>query len=490
MGNARRLTHHDKVERNRMIAQQSRRRRSVRLWGGVAAAAIAAVAFVYQLLVGVSRHGIVDLDATSPEQLKAVFAEGYPWVVLCTDSLPTADYPSEFDHAARVLDGKVHFGVLNCSAPLPSGKDVYTRFGLARARPTYLFAANTAKPLSIPDSAQKGNLPFVEWIERKARPKVAAVRSQSDLRTSCTDQRLCALVLLKGAMRQVRKDSLHGIASKHRRVRFAVANHTRLATSLDKFLPETTEDGVSVVIFRSERSEGGDGARSLLARAFRGDATAAFDGGHDAPRSSGHRVLTMDGEERWLSLDQFLVAAASEPHLLDLRALRKPPRLTARGKGPKAGKSKPSNPSSARSRSGKGRSAPAPPQASAAEAGAGAASRSERAARRQRAREKHQQQQKKQQQHEEQGRGQKQEQEQEQEEGRGTRDADEVEELRRREALERAERASPHIAWAVDDDAMEGDVGDDMDAVWEGDEGDEEMDHDVDGEADEEVIEL
>lgn len=236
---SRRLTHHEKVERNRKVALRDRRARWLRLWGGVAAAAVAAAAFAYQLLLGASKQGIVDLDAAGPDNLRAVFTEGHPWIVLCVETLPTAgalcspsgplcaparaahgvpipDYPSEFDHAARVLDRTVRFGVLNCSAPLPSGKDVYSRFGLGRQRPAYLFMANTAKPQLVPDSARAGDTLFVEWIERKSKPRLAVVRANADLR-SATAHRLSVLVLVKGAMDSARRASLVDLAARHRR---------------------------------------------------------------------------------------------------------------------------------------------------------------------------------------------------------------------------------------------------------------------------------
>eukprot|EP00730_Choanoeca_flexa_P007231 TRINITY_DN12298_c7_g1_i5.p1 TRINITY_DN12298_c7_g1~~TRINITY_DN12298_c7_g1_i5.p1 ORF type:complete len:214 (+),score=41.44 TRINITY_DN12298_c7_g1_i5:415-1056(+) len=150
--------HREKMARRQAKHTEKRLQRERIVFGvkafAVIMAVLVAIAGVY---VAFFANHIVFIDGSSPDQLKQVFLSGEAWVVGCAEG-NDAQAPKALKDASSLLHNNyINVGVINCSAPLPSGKTVLKRFNLQRikANPTIMVVANGKKPIQIMPSYLK-----------------------------------------------------------------------------------------------------------------------------------------------------------------------------------------------------------------------------------------------------------------------------------------------------------------------------------------------
>eukprot|EP01052_Picozoa_sp_SAG31_P013019 SAG31_NODE_773_length_12173_cov_15.778173_12_plen_128_part_00 len=112
----------------------------------------------------------------------------------CSDSVQpegkedVAQTHSVVTNAAPLLKRDAQVGILDCSAPLPSGKSTYEKASIdPKLHPTLFLAANGQKPLQIKPKHAKTAEELAAFVSEKARP-VRAEAANCPFLAQCTTQ--------------------------------------------------------------------------------------------------------------------------------------------------------------------------------------------------------------------------------------------------------------------------------------------------------------
>jgi hypothetical protein len=192
------------------------------------------------------------LEANDTTRLATAFFSGEPWLIYCEKQLSSESIQfAKFRKASKRLRS-VNFGVLDCSAKLPSGKSTIGKFKLdGKKKPVLLLCANGEKPLQLSKgdySSKKGSTTInvttlVDSVRTKMKPRVYAVTQRSTLRKRCFSKRACGIVLHQRQISGVDGRIVHELMMMHRNVSFVTIDTSQHKFSLESKLPPVKVEG-------------------------------------------------------------------------------------------------------------------------------------------------------------------------------------------------------------------------------------------------------
>ena len=129
---------------------------------GLAAAFVAVV-----LLGGGGGDPLTQLDPTNEEQLRGVFFSGEVWAVACQED--KKPLPDSVEAVAHRLAGEMKFGVVDCKAPMASGRTLKQRWKLKKehADDPIMFLSNGVGVSQIGGSRVRGADRFSDESRRR-----------------------------------------------------------------------------------------------------------------------------------------------------------------------------------------------------------------------------------------------------------------------------------------------------------------------------------
>lgn len=125
--------------------------------------------------------------------------------------------PPAFRDAVASLAGVAKVGVIDCHAPLPSGKSIVQRFHIdGKASPAMFFVGNADPPRQLPVALAKNETALVERVTVLANPSVLAAKSPSAFERGCLRRRACLAVLHAGPLTAGRRTAVLSLPGRFR----------------------------------------------------------------------------------------------------------------------------------------------------------------------------------------------------------------------------------------------------------------------------------
>lgn len=194
------------------------------------------------------------------DQMREVFlGNTTAWVVLCNDGSSQA-IDKNFETAAKENVGGAKYAILDCSGTLPSGKNVYTKFGISSTvQPSVVFitAPGSKKPQQAKERHFLSPLTFQKWVRDTIEPRSVTVSKKADLESRCLAEAECALVLKVGDIEEEEKAAVKAAMSRHRHIRFASMDWKKYSLSFEAKLKINPHDAGHMVLYFSNYTASG-----------------------------------------------------------------------------------------------------------------------------------------------------------------------------------------------------------------------------------------
>jgi len=219
------------------------------------------------------------LDPQNTNQLQEIMFAGEPWVVFCGRKIPNGRVNNTYEGRVSVMNamvmdklavqakGRFRVGLLDCSATLPSGKNLYERFKLkpkGTSSQIAFWVANGGSPRVMDPSSFRSTSDYdvarlATRIAKQTELKADLITSTKQLTKKCVEyKRGCIVIVNKGhVLAEGPKKDLATIMQKNRKLRYFILDITKRQISLH--LPPAMMGYPQVVMVRkTAQGEGVD----------------------------------------------------------------------------------------------------------------------------------------------------------------------------------------------------------------------------------------
>jgi hypothetical protein len=149
------------------------------------AAAVALVASIVYFTFQLQKPKLLSLANSTEEQLRAALTGVEPHIFYCQEGIESP--PTMFMAAQQQRGTQFVFATLNCSQILPSGKSIFSKFGLKKLsrQPTVFGVAPWSKHQQVPKAGLVDTKSLVSFLDNAFAPKPRPVSSDKELNSFC-----------------------------------------------------------------------------------------------------------------------------------------------------------------------------------------------------------------------------------------------------------------------------------------------------------------
>mmetsp|Transcript_8108 Transcript_8108/g.19896 ORF Transcript_8108/g.19896 Transcript_8108/m.19896 type:complete len:443 (-) Transcript_8108:132-1460(-) len=190
------------------------------------------------------------IDHTNTKALQDILFKGDPWVIFCGrkdaqgrvnntyDGRSSLTAVKTMDTLAVKANYRFRVGLLDCSAPLPSGKNLYERFNLKpkSAKVTFWVAnGNPPRMIDVRASSEYEIARLANQIANFVTLKVETLTSTKQLHKKCINyKRGCVVLIQKGNSLPAPKEAeVNTILKENRKIRYFKLDITQRQISLN-----------------------------------------------------------------------------------------------------------------------------------------------------------------------------------------------------------------------------------------------------------------
>mmetsp|Transcript_21922 Transcript_21922/g.33790 ORF Transcript_21922/g.33790 Transcript_21922/m.33790 type:complete len:422 (-) Transcript_21922:1143-2408(-) len=190
------------------------KKKSSFLWKNVASGIMALFAVIYTVMRRTGGNPLVYIEETDEVMLRRVFFSGEVWAIGCADSTTGAP-PDNFEAVAvRLKESEINFGVLDCTAKLPSGRSTIQRWKLKSREKPIIFVTNGAQVIQIIPSAARNEYDLIRELRLAAVRRPAIITNANLFQEKCLFKPRCLLILAGSELEHTITKSLDKIMGR------------------------------------------------------------------------------------------------------------------------------------------------------------------------------------------------------------------------------------------------------------------------------------
>lgn len=146
-----------------------------------------------------SSGGVQNLENASIDALSAALFAKTPYMFFCNrGGVQPEGIPIAMSDLNSIVGSKMGFAVLNCSQVLPSGKNIFTRFGIRKDwKPTVFATTPWTKAVQVPPINLKDAASLRSFVDISLAPQSTNIASDKHLAKFCAKLPTC-IVFVKG----------------------------------------------------------------------------------------------------------------------------------------------------------------------------------------------------------------------------------------------------------------------------------------------------